>query len=249
MKLHEFQSDFKDFILERESDSNQRSPLYTNERDKTGMQIYRNNVRNSLTTALFQTFPTLKKLVGEDFLRAAFHAFILKTPPSQGYINLYGQGFDSFLQHYTPAKTIPYLPDMAKFELALNSAYYAPNDIIIDPQNLLSLSEDQLSTLYLRLNSSVFLLLSVFPLQEIYAYCKDETYPMPNTNLHQERFWMIFRPCNKVKIIPLEKDEFTFLRHTEDGLCLGETLEKTLESCPSFDFSAFWQKHFTSLRL
>ena len=88
------------------------------------LQIYRNNIVGSLTDTLLATYPLIKELAGEEFASQLFRSFILKHPPTAGYLAHYGAGMDEFIASYPAATSLAYLPDVAKLEWAINESYY-----------------------------------------------------------------------------------------------------------------------------
>ena len=52
--------------------------------------VYRNNVASSLTRALEAAFPTVRKLVGDEFFAAMAGVFLRAHPPQSRMLMLYG---------------------------------------------------------------------------------------------------------------------------------------------------------------
>lgn len=80
--------------------------------------VYRNNVAVSLTRALETGFPVLRKLVGAEFFSAMAGVYLRTHPPTSPLLQQYGQDMPGFLRGFPPAKSLPYLPDIARLELA-----------------------------------------------------------------------------------------------------------------------------------
>jgi hypothetical protein len=86
------------------------------------VRIYRNTAFSVLTEALRLTYPAANRLVGPEFLEAAATAFIVQHPPAHAYLTQYGHAFADFLASFPQAAALSYLPDVARFEWALNLA-------------------------------------------------------------------------------------------------------------------------------
>jgi Putative DNA-binding domain len=86
---------------------------------------HRNNATVGLVEALSATFPVTRALVGEDFFRGMACERIRADPPRSPVLSLYGEGFAEFIEGFAPAAGLPYLPDMARLELARIQAYHA----------------------------------------------------------------------------------------------------------------------------
>ena len=81
--------------------------------------VYRNTVAVSLTEALETGFPTVRKLVGDDFFKAMAGVFLRANPPGDPRLALYGSSFPGFLPRFQPVAHLRYLSDVARLELGM----------------------------------------------------------------------------------------------------------------------------------
>jgi hypothetical protein len=86
---------------------------------KEALSVHRNTALHGLTNALRLAYPTVCALVGEDFFEQAARTFALAHPPRSAWLTGYGGGFVAFLESYEAARELPYLPDVARFDFAL----------------------------------------------------------------------------------------------------------------------------------
>ena len=199
------------------------------------LKVYRNNIVGSLTDLMLATFPTIEKLVGREFLEGMARSFILKHPPAQGCLSTYGAGFAEFIKSFKPAQSLPYLPDMARLEIAMNEAYYAPDDMALSPENLSD------TTLFPR--SSVHLIASDYPLTAIREFChSSDSGQAPDIHSGGETL-MVYRPHLESLIVTMPPDDFAMLSALSSGKTLGKATESTLESYPEFDLQGFLARH------
>src|ERR1051326_8549300 len=89
--------------------------------------VYRHHVLASLTTALETTFPVVVRLVDVRFFRFACDRFVRAEPPASPCLFEYGATFPDFLAAFEPCRQLPYLPDVARLEWAMNVALNAPD--------------------------------------------------------------------------------------------------------------------------
>jgi len=89
------------------------------------LAVYRNNVVSSLIDAMADTFPVTQELVGEEFFRAMASVFVRQHPPRSRVLAHYGGEFAEFVEGFEPARTVPYLADVARLERARVLAYHA----------------------------------------------------------------------------------------------------------------------------
>src|SRR5262245_28084906 len=92
------------------------------ESDDARFAIYRANQRANYRNALAATYPVVKRLTGATFFDAAIDAFVAAHPPVSGDLNDYGERLGGFLGRYAPAVDLPYLPDVARLEWAIDEA-------------------------------------------------------------------------------------------------------------------------------
>lgn len=219
------------------------------------LKIYRNNVFGNLTGALLDTYPLIKDLTGDDFAKSLMRGFILENPPREACLNRYGGGLAVFIQSFAPAKDLPYLPDVARLEWAMNEAYYAPDDAALTSADLQNTPLDELADMALPLRLSVRLLDSHWPLVAIRDFCLKESRDESETlDLGQGGCRvMVYRPGLSAEIVPLEPAEYAFLKSIQTEKSLGAALEAVLKTFLGFDFQGFLQKHleletFSALR-
>jgi hypothetical protein len=82
--------------------------------------VHRNTIMSGLTNALRLTYPTVDWLVGADFFDQTALAYARIHPPAKAQLSDYGQQFPVFLEGYAPAAELPYLADVARFDLAVD---------------------------------------------------------------------------------------------------------------------------------
>jgi len=130
--------------------------------------VYRNNVAVSLTEALIAAFPVIHKLVGDRFFRAMAGVYLRKHPPSSPLMMYYGDKMPQFLRRFEPAKSLPYLSDMARVELAMRHSYHAADATPIDGQALAALTPEKLMGTKFGVAPATFVLPSDYPTYSIY---------------------------------------------------------------------------------
>ena len=130
--------------------------------------VYRNNVAASLRAALAKAFPLLRRLLGEAFFDAVAGVFLRQYPPESPVLWQYGAAMPLFLQEFTPVAHLPYLPCVARLELALRHSYHAADAAPLDPGVLAALPPDRLVKARLRLAPALRLLQSPWPVHGIW---------------------------------------------------------------------------------
>jgi len=133
--------------------------------------VYRNNVTVSLIDALADTYPVVQALVGEAFFRAMAKVFVQAQPPRSRLMAYYGEQFADFVSSFPPARSVPYLADVARLEMARVQAYHAADSLPIETSKLHDAlaQPEQLMGLNLVLHPSVQVLMSPFAIYSLWA--------------------------------------------------------------------------------
>jgi hypothetical protein len=93
---------------------------------REALAIHRGTIIGALTNALRLSHPTVEALVGPKFFDQAAGNFVEQNLPKAASLNAYGAGFADFLADFEPAATLPYLPDVARLDRAIEVALHTP---------------------------------------------------------------------------------------------------------------------------
>jgi hypothetical protein len=135
------------------------------------MAVYARTVRSNYLSAMSVTYPAVRRIVGPSFFHAAVDAYVEAHPSQSGDLNEYGDAFGDFLRRYERAAGLPYLPDVARLEWAIDEANRAADSAFAGDAVLAALSHmaaDALPDLRLGLEPSCRLVSSAFPLFRIW---------------------------------------------------------------------------------
>ena len=133
------------------------------------MRIHRNTMLATFAGALRLSFPAVDALVGTEFFDQAARDFAYKHPPKAALLTLYGAAFPEFLADYGRAASLPYLPDVARFEWAVELAARAPDWDEAAPRAELDLGPTRLA-----IAPSLALLRTTYPAERIWRAVLDE---------------------------------------------------------------------------
>lgn len=183
--------------------------------------VYRNNVAVSLTEALETAFPVVRKLVGDDFFRAMAGVFLRKHPPKSPLMMFYGDAMPQFLRRFGPAKSVPYLPDIALVELRLRQSYHAADAKPVAPEALASIPPEDLMGTRLRFAPSVHLIPSDYPVHAIYRLNTTPDAPKPAAVAEAV---LITRPGFDPALHCIDHTAAKAITTLKDGKTLGEAV-------------------------
>lgn len=131
--------------------------------------VYRNNVAAGLGRALEEGFPVVRAIVGQDFFAAMAQVFLRAHPPRSRRLWEYGADLPAFLAGFPPAQGLPYLPDVARLELALRESYHAADAVPLSAEAL-RLPPERMLAARPSLAPALRLLQSKWPLWSIWQF-------------------------------------------------------------------------------
>lgn len=206
------------------------------------LQIYRNNVFESLTGALKAVYPVIERLVGEGFFRFAADSYIRLHPPRSGNLHDFGMHYADFLAGFAPATGLPYLPDVARLEWAWHEAFHAADAAPLDARCLADVPAEQQGDLRFTLNPSVRLLNSIYPVLSIWQANQDEAAEQIVDLTQGGAPLLVIRRSLRVEIEILTPGEYTLLRAFTQDASLETACDAAFAAESTFDLGAALQR-------
>ena len=203
------------------------------------LAVYRNNVVGSLIDALADTFPVTQELLGEAFFRAMAGVFARQAPPGSHILAHYGEGFAEFIEGFEPARSVPYLADMARLELAYVRAYHAADaePVASEGVGLALASGERIGELLLACHPSVTVLSSAYAIVSLWAAHQGEGDLGAVDPDHGEAA-LVLRQNLDVLVLRLPPGAAEFLAAIQHGECLGDAAAAAMNTASAFDLSA-----------
>lgn len=190
--------------------------------------IHRNNVAAALTNALADTFPVVKQLVGDDFFAAMAHVYWRDQPPRSPVLAHWGEGFADWLAGFAPARSLPYLADMARLERARVAAWQAADAQPLPASALRDrlADEDGLPSVRLVLHPSCRVLRSAFDVHALWAAHQQQG-EWTAIDVDRPCAVLVLRdPADEVLVIGLDDATASFVEALVAGAAFGEALAR-----------------------
>jgi len=190
------------------------------------LAIYRNTSLSTLTTALSLTYPAVRKLVGEKFFEGAARVFIREQRATSAWLDEYGRQFGAFLATFSPACSLPYLPNVAELEWSVSRALHAPEAPGIDLDRMARLSPSESERLCLVAHPALSLIRGDFPADTIWHVVLQDEAGLGSIQLEQGPvFLLIERHDSNVRVQRLSEPAWRFTA----ALCAGTPLAAALQ--------------------
>ena len=199
--------------------------------------VYRNNVHQSLINALADTYPVIQRLVGEEFFSAAARTFLRQSPPESPVLTLFGSGFCHFLKSFEPARSLPYLADVARLEYAWQMAYHAADEAPISAENFADIAADDLHNCKLRCHGSLRLIDSEYAVGTVWQANQPDQDEPELIGIDSPQWLAVIRPQYEVRICFLDEPSFRFIEQINAGSSLGQAIATVSESAPEWNVS------------
>jgi len=200
--------------------------------------VYRNNVVAGLTEALKVGFPAVCRIVGEEFFAAMARVFVIQDQPRSPVLLEYGENFATFIGNFMPAKSLPYLADVARIERGWLEAYHAPESIPLHALALASIPSEELYGVRFHIHPSVRLIRSSFPAFTIWSTNIDGASPMAVDLESGGENVLVSRPTAEVEIRTVSDGAAEFIRSVAEGNTVCEAARTALTSDTSFNLSS-----------
>lgn len=205
--------------------------------------VYRSNTLNSLTDVLTAAYPVIERIVGARFFRAAAAAFIEEHPPREPVLYRYGADFAGFLESFEPARTLSYLPHVARLEWARIESYFAPDAAPLDPQRLSEVPAEHLAGVVFTLHPATQLIKAPCPIFEIWAINQPDQDNVPEIDLSSAEQGLVWRPDHSVVQRVVSPGTYTWLTALAAGDALGPATVQAGTAEPEFDLQNALQQH------
>ncbi|MEP7276941.1 MAG: putative DNA-binding domain-containing protein, partial [Betaproteobacteria bacterium] len=211
------------------------------------LAIYRRNVGANYRNALGATYPVVARLTGTAFFHAAVDAFVAADPSVTGDLNVYGERFAGFLERYAPAAALPYLPDVARLEWAIDEANRAADSARVPDAMLAALSNvapARLPSVLLALDASCRLVASPYPVLRIWRANQpdragDERIALDDGGVAL----LVRRDADGIVLQPLRDGEHAWLTALAQRATFGVAIDSALAAEAAFDLGATLSAH------
>lgn len=206
-------------------------PPAIGERQRRRFDIHRNNAVHAMVEAMRASFPVVEKLVGEAFFAALARAYLASDPPRSPVLFHHGAGFGDFIEGFPPARSVPYLGDVARLEWLRLRAYHAAD---AEPAGLATLAVIPAAALpgtRLDLHPALGLLRSRWPVVSLWAASAGLGDPA-DVDLKRPEDAAVLRPALDVDTRALPPGGGAFLTALAEGASLGAAAEAAAAEAP-----------------
>jgi hypothetical protein len=207
------------------------------------ISIYRHNAQHAFHATLGLSFPVLQRRVGSDYFRQLAHRYRERCPSRSGDLHWVGRGFAEFLAEHLRDGDYAWLADLARLEWAREAASVSVEHTAMGADALASIAPEALEHIVFKLQPSLTLIDSPFPVFSVWFANQVENAPPVSQSLGAERGMVRIR-ADRVEVAQLAPDLFSFLSALAAGATLGQAMtaanadERRLTEGLAFVFNA-----------
>jgi hypothetical protein len=187
------------------------------------LSIYRNNSAYAFRSALESSFPVIRKRVGDDYFRQLGAQYRARFPSRSGDLHWIGSHFSEFLLGHLQGTEYAWLADLARLEWSREQASMAIVEPALTADVLASVSPDRLEHLVFRLQPSLSLIDSDFPVFSIFAANQADNAPPVDQSLDGES-GMVLSRIDAIEVRELSPRLFSYISALAAGTPLGEAI-------------------------
>ncbi len=219
--LQRFQDEFARALLVEDCAAAGIAPEIARLAAQPAFAVYRNTVMKGCIDALQANYPSIARLVGDEWFRAAAAIYARANLPQHPTLADYGADFAKFLAAFAPAAELPYLPGVARLDRFWTEAHTARDEAPLDAAAVARLAPGELARTVLRPHASARW--AWFDAQPIVTIWRRNRYPDRADDGEIE--WrgegvLIVRPGAAVEHVALDAAACAFL----DCCAAGQTL-------------------------
>jgi len=203
------------------------------------LQLYRNNLFESLHGALAAVYPVLRQLVGEECFRGLARRYVAAFPSLSGDIHDYGDALPGFVGGFGTAASLPYLADLTALEWSVHAVYHEAPLPALQLAALAALPPRGQAALRLRLQPSARLLASDFPVLAVWQAHQDGAAGVEAVDLRAGGVrLMVAQRDLEVEFRLLGLGEHRWLQALDEGQPLGDACALAMRADAGFDLAA-----------
>lgn len=207
--------------------------------------VYRNNVVVGLVETLKAAYPAVCRIVGDEFFAAMARVYAALEPPQSPVMLDYGETFPDFIGRFEPAKSVPYLPDVARLERAWVEAYHAAEALPTDAVLLTKMDSQSLPLVSLTLHPSLRLVRSSFPAVQIWLMNIDEGVPAGIDLSAGGENALVVRPIAEVEVRRVSGGAASFILGLAAGVSVADATTLAVDEQSDFDLAGALRDLFT----
>jgi hypothetical protein len=199
-----------------------------------GLEVYRNNARETFRRTLSSTYPVVQQLVGEQCFRGLANVYMREHPSRSGDLGAFGTELPLLLDVFYRNTEFAYLADLARLEAAIAAAETATDAARLDARALAAVPAREHAALRFDLHPAARLVASRWPVLAIWRAHQGADPDTVDLRAGAEHV-LVTRPDARTSLRALDAATFAFVRSLADDEPLADALDAGVAAGASFD--------------
>ena len=214
------------------------------------LQIYRNNIRFTLTESLQNIYPITQAIVGKEFFEYAAREYIKRHQPTTGDLREYGDQFTSFVSAMKETQQIAYLASIAQIDWACHLAFHAKSAPTASIDSLNNISPEDYHRIKITLHPTAHSIASQFAIFDIWQYALssslDSADEIESPNITSEKqAVLVCRSKTRVEVMSISHAVHRLISYLKECCQLTAVFERILEEQPEFEMQTALHRLFS----
>ncbi|OWQ88582.1 hypothetical protein CDN99_17195 [Roseateles aquatilis] len=206
--------------------------------NQPGFAVYRNTVLTGCVDALLALYPAVRRLVGDDWLKAVALDYVRTQAPTDGELHHYGASFPEALHVFLPDGEWPWLPEVARLDRLWSESHVAADAPVLTAGDVAGLDIEQLAHARLRVHPATrWRWCADWPAFSLWLGAR-EAWPDPNPPHWNGQGALLTRPIGAVVVTDLADADCALLEACADGHAIATALTQTQLRYPASDLGA-----------
>ena len=189
------------------------------------LAVYRNGYLARLSEQLGETYASVWRVLGDEDFFALCHRYIAGHASSSYNLSDYGHQFAAFLEHEPETVQVPFLPELARFELIVHELFHHPTHVAVETAQLASLGDLEGATM--TLGSAVRLVACRYAVYDVFRH-RDQAEP-PDIVVERPQSVLLFKQDGEVLAREIDSASFAALEALASGLVVEEAVARAVE--------------------
>jgi hypothetical protein len=210
------------------------------ERTIARLRAYTGGYPARIGESLRESFPALAHVLGAGGFDALVRRYLPHAPAGIYNLNDVGGGLAAFLCTDVAGRELPFAPDLARLEWAVQRAFHAREKELLDPASTAGWTLEDWSAAVLELQPSVAVVRSSWPIRDVWA-ARDT--PVEEIDIETEGRAdrvLVHRAGYRVACESIDDDEANAIEALCRGVTLGEVAEDLAEGGADPNAVARW---------
>ncbi|MGQ7245892.1 HvfC/BufC family peptide modification chaperone [Halomonas sp. V046] len=193
---------------------------------RSGLDVYRNNIRHSLIEALGVAYPHTRTLLGERYFDALASQHVAQCLPSDPRLQRYGAGFSERIDAMPGLAEYRYVADICRLERARLDISHAADAEALEA-NRLGLAQDP-EALSIRPHPASRCVACDHDVGELWSSLEQPSGETPRLGDAGPGHWLLVRRRSRVSVTRIDSACAALYQTLTGDLALGDALDKVM---------------------